>query len=407
MVHIIRSVKDLEALSDKDFILIGEGWLYELYLIFFREVIGKEPALTEEDLRIIVVAGQEDDCRKESERLDDEKKEIFYCTNQVKNEIDALVMNRMPKKYEQEVLFARKKELDEKKSIEYRHEIERKTKDNKIPLFESIEIETLNRCNGRCDFCPVNKNDDIREYHKMDEKLYHSIIDQLEVIHYEGRVALFSNNEPLLDKRIVQFAEYAFMHIPQAFKTIFTNGTLINDEIFFALIRYMDLICFDIYYDENPIKEITSDMRSLLIRILSDKDVQKKVMVQYINRRAIRNNRGGLSSNRHAVYKVQSPCMLPFFQMIVRPDGKTSLCCNDPYGRMNLADLNKERISDAWNNEEYQKVRKIIMEGRQNMPICRDCDNFGSLNLEARNVFSDTEITGSWEKTERLIKDYH
>lgn len=31
-----------------------------------------------------------------------------------------------------------------------------------VPLFEYVEIETINRCNGVCSFCPVNKLVDTR-----------------------------------------------------------------------------------------------------------------------------------------------------------------------------------------------------------------------------------------------------
>lgn len=34
-------------------------------------------------------------------------------------------------------------------------------------LFNHVEIETVNRCNGTCDFCPVSKNRDSREYREM------------------------------------------------------------------------------------------------------------------------------------------------------------------------------------------------------------------------------------------------
>ena len=32
-----------------------------------------------------------------------------------------------------------------------------------MPLFNHVEIETINRCNGICSFCPVNTNIDVRE----------------------------------------------------------------------------------------------------------------------------------------------------------------------------------------------------------------------------------------------------
>ena len=80
-------------------------------------------------------------------------------------------------------------------------------------LFKLIAIETLNRCNGTCQFCPVNANEEQRPYHLMSEELFHSIIGQLEKIKYEGQVALYCNNEPFLDKRIAQFAQYAREHL--------------------------------------------------------------------------------------------------------------------------------------------------------------------------------------------------
>ena len=66
-----------------------------------------------------------------------------------------------------------------------------------------IEVETLNRCNSTCSFCPVNVHDESREYNKMSESLIEKIGDELEALDYEGFVSLYANNEPLLDERIV------------------------------------------------------------------------------------------------------------------------------------------------------------------------------------------------------------
>ena len=403
MVHVFQNIAEISVFADRKFILLGDDWLYMLYYIYLADVLGKGDFICNDGTDNIVIAGQERKCKEVAEQLDDDRKEIYYCTNQVKNEIDAIVMKQVPDKYEREVLIARKRELDEEKENEFRKAIDEKMKGGKNTLFESIEIETVNRCNGRCDFCPVNINDDIREYQEMEEGLFYSIIDQLADMCYEGRVALFSNNDPLLDKRIVKFSEYTFNRLPNAYKTIFTNGTLIDESIFNSLICLLNLICFDVYYDDDPVKEMPEKLKLVIERLIADEDMHRKVMIQYICRRAIRNNRGGISSNRHAVYEVKAPCMLPFFQMIVRPDGKTSLCCNDPYGRMTLSDLCKESIVDAWNNENYRDARERMRHGRQNISICRGCDNFATLNTDARNIFSETDISDSWERTRTLF----
>lgn len=103
--------------------------------------------------------------------------------------------------------------------IERNHEIKRykETFFKEKKLFKYVEIETINRCNGDCGFCPVNKNEKQREYKKMDRDLFEKIIIQLEELDYDGLLALFSNNEPFLDDRIFEFAQYARTKLPKAY----------------------------------------------------------------------------------------------------------------------------------------------------------------------------------------------
>ena len=46
-------------------------------------------------------------------------------------------------------------------------------------LFDHVEIETINRCNGICSFCPVNRKVDTREFKKMDKSVFEKIINEL------------------------------------------------------------------------------------------------------------------------------------------------------------------------------------------------------------------------------------
>ena len=48
-----------------------------------------------------------------------------------------------------------------------------------IPSFRIVEIETLNRCNGSCAFCPVNAHQPQRPYAKMETELFEKIIKEL------------------------------------------------------------------------------------------------------------------------------------------------------------------------------------------------------------------------------------
>lgn len=237
----------------------------------------------------------------------------------------------------------------------------------------------------------------------MQTDLFKSIILQLSSMNYRGRVQLFSNNEPLLDKRIVHFAEYTWEHLPNACKVLFTNGTLLKMDMFLQLTQYLDIICIDIYYDDEIIDVMTNEMKEILKYCLANDNLQKKVMVQFINRKAIRNNRGGQSKNRQNVYQVKATCMLPYIQMIVRPDGMLSLCCNDALGQNTLGNLNVESLIEAWNNDNYRNMRSQIFQSRQNVDFCKYCDNYASINTVGNNVFSKEQLREAWNKVKSII----
>jgi len=109
-----------------------------------------------------------------------------------------------------------------------------------FPLFSIIEIETINRCNNSCSFCPVNKNAVQRPFKLMEESLFRSIINQLQSLDYSGALALYSNNEPLMDIRIIEFYKVARSSLPKAHLFMFTNATLLNIDLFTSLMEVLD-----------------------------------------------------------------------------------------------------------------------------------------------------------------------
>ena len=101
-----------------------------------------------------------------------------------------------------------------------------------IPDFYTIEMETNNRCNNDCAFCPVNRNNDTRKPQVMEEDIFFTIIDQLRAMDYHGHISLFSNNEPLLDGRILKFVELTKKLLPNAPQHLCTNGILLDGKKF-------------------------------------------------------------------------------------------------------------------------------------------------------------------------------
>lgn len=243
------------------------------------------------------------------------------------------------------------------------------------PQIREIEIETVNRCNGKCSFCPINRDVDPRKTTIMDAKLFKKIIDNLSDMNYMGRIALFSNNEPLIDKRIVEFIRYTRKKLPNANIHIFTNGTLLSVELFQAMVDYIDELIIDNYSDDLELIEPVKIVKEFIESTRSD--LAKKVTISLRKENEILTSRGGEARNRNQVVDVgECSCALPFCQMVIRPTGEVSLCCNDPIGKYTLGDLRIQTIQEVWNGDLYDAIRKQIKKGRKNLPKCSKCDTF-------------------------------
>lgn len=267
--------------------------------------------------------------------------------------------------------------IDSKKQSQYAVE---KLKDfvnevkNRKLLFNEIEIETYNKCNGSCEFCPVNIKDDPRKHIFMKEELFEKIVSELADINYNGRISLFSNNEPLLDDRIFEFSRRLRKALPDARIHMFTNGTLLTLDKFKELIPELDELIIDNY---NQQLKLIRPVEEIMNYIMLNPELIQKVSIVLRKPKEILSTRGGEAPNRKKLEVYGGvPCSLLFRQLIIRPDGCVSLCCNDPLGKNTLGDVNKDRIIDIWYGEEYKRVRRLVSSGRENYLYCRYCDVF-------------------------------
>ncbi len=290
----------------------------------------------------------------------------FYETNELI--VNPYIVNEAAQTEQQ---WSTKPQLDYSRQ-EVFHAVENLYKNQ--PLFNHIEIETINRCNGNCSFCPVNHNVDPREKAVMSEGMFYSIVQQLEEIQYAGRFTTFSNNEPLLDDRIIAFNKYARMHLPKARMHLFTNGTLLTIEKFIALTEILDELIIDNYQQElkliKPCLEIQEYCEN-------HPELLSKVTIVLRKPNEILTTRGGDAPNRKDLIEYPNDrCILPFKQLIIRPTGDVSLCCNDATGRFTLGNVAEESLLDIWYGPKFQMVRKCLYDGRENWGNCKYCDTF-------------------------------
>lgn len=239
-------------------------------------------------------------------------------------------------------------------------------------LFNHVEIETVNRCNGMCEFCPVNKKNDTRDFIRMERSLFDSIIEQLAQINYSGKLALFSNNEPFLDDDIIDKHEFARKKLPHARMHLFTNGTLLTIDKFRKIMAYLDELIIDNYQQEL---KLIKPCLAIKEYCEAHPDLKQKVTIVLRKPKEVLSTRGGDAPNRSKKISYgERKCVLPFKQFIIRPDGKISLCCNDPLGKETLGDLTQDSMIDIWRNEKFKHVRECLQKGRKYYKHCEFCD---------------------------------
>lgn len=240
------------------------------------------------------------------------------------------------------------------------------------PSIYEIEIETLNRCNGVCPFCPVNANEPQRPYAKMSTDLFYKIISDLVAMDYSSMLSIYSNNEPFLDERILDFYKYAKKKLPKATTSIFTNGSLLTLDKFVELTKWCDKITIDNY---NDAKVVNDNLKEIFEYLQLHDELNERVNFSMRMQNQVLTSRGGQAPNKKNAKYVKEICLLPYRMLVIRPTGEVSLCCNDALGKYTLGDVRKQSIQEVWNSEEYVRVRKeMFVNGRKNLMLCKNCD---------------------------------
>lgn len=267
-----------------------------------------------------------------------------------------------------EVQYALRKNLF-KKYVEAFHK-QQKSDNTWLPCL--ISIETINRCNSTCSFCPANRTSDRRPFAKMEEGLFYKIIQQLAEAEYNGYLNLYVNNEPFMDTRIEEWYQYAKENLPKAKMLLYTNGTLVTPDRFRKIIPYIDKMIINNYTENYKIHDNIQDIITI---VKSEKEYwDKDITVQIRFIQEILTNRAGGAPNKQKVKQGGKICIMPFTDFTIYPDGTVGLCCSDALEKTNLGNVNEKRIIEIWNSAEYRKLREMIGVNRDKYSFCKGCD---------------------------------
>lgn len=259
------------------------------------------------------------------------------------------------------------------------------------PLFTIISIETRTGCNFTCSFCPVAKGIDPRPESQLTWEELKYLAAQLSVLQFDGVIAFFCNNEPLLDTRLAAIIEHFRAACPLARLKVLTNGLLVTVEKVHVLFRSgLSVLQIDNYTDGQ---KLTKNVKHLLSaqRELVSYDIQ----ILMRKRDEVLTNRAGTSPNAEPLLEpLQMFCALPFTDININARGEIILCCQDALGKVVVADIRKSTLLEAWFSQTFRQVRKSLMRQlRAEISLCSLCDYDGYRSPPDKPNYLPTELT--------------
>ena len=286
-------------------------------------------------------------------------------------------------------------------------------------------IDTTNRCNAKCVWCP---NPDLEDLGTMSMELFKRIIDDYAT--RGGMVHLGTFGEPFMDKTLREKFEHVrrYSSIPRL--NVLTNGFFFNDKTIPALLD--NRVGVDISLDEldqetfeevkkmdfEPVRkgildllaanESAGDLIPINIRIKTlktrkdtlENDFYKqlqnhncKIALTPINDNIISNWAGKFDKEgffsqylkiavhgsrlNHKNFNATNvaPCNQLWKWMVVYWDGNVVLCCADMFSRSSVGNLKERTIEEIWTGNRMKKLRQEMEQrNRFKVPICQDCD---------------------------------
>ncbi len=266
---------------------------------------------------------------------------------------------------------------------------------------KSVLIETCNRCQGECKFCPYQE---IRVNEKttyLDFDRYKQLIDEM-TYHPVKRISLFENNEPLIDKRIYEFVNYAHDKLPHVELTLSTNGRLLTKEVIDKLYlsglttlyvsiptvddeHYKEVMGNDISKIVPLLTSIEDDKLIKMIRIAVPKtkyfDINefKKIFDKYLICAWDIEYKKSWNIDKK-IYDIADigytgPCDRPLDQMIIKSNGDVSICCRDWQQQNIVGNIYINQMYDIWHNVKMKKIQdSIAKQDYDDIECCRDCN---------------------------------
>lgn len=268
-----------------------------------------------------------------------------------------------------------------------------------------IQMETVTKCNARCEFCP--QNEIMRDPARMPEATWKKIVDDTRGLGITYRP--FLTNEPFVDNRMPEIVRYIKSNDPTATVEFNTNGELVTEKLGAELLEAgVDIMRFSIdglsreTYEPSRLGvnyDKVMQRTQHFLKLWDEGGYRGKVFTEV---RMIE-----VPENRHEIeaYKdfwgprcsevlitqlyqwpwtgqlkddvVLKPCLKVLDEMFFYSNGNATICCWDVHERAVIGNVLEQSVLEIWESYAARCLRAVLNDGRRDLiHLCSRCNAY-------------------------------
>ncbi len=278
----------------------------------------------------------------------------------------------------------------------------------KMPYAEAprfIQMETVTKCNAKCEFCP--QNEIVRDPARMPAETWKKIVDDTRGMGITYRP--FLTNEPFVDNRMPEIVRYIKENDPTARVEFNTNGELVTEQMSIDLLEAgVDIMRFSIdglnretyepsrlgvnydrvmertqrflqLWDEGGYRDkVFTEVRMIEVpenthEVQAYRDFWQPKCTEVLITQLYQWPWTG--QKRHDV--VMKPCLKVLDELFFYSNGNATVCCWDVHERAVVGNVLEQSVTEIWESYAANCLRDILDDGRRDLiHLCSRCNAY-------------------------------
>ena len=230
----------------------------------------------------------------------------------------------------------------------------------------SVQIQTVDYCNRKCEWCPNSKMDKKPDT-LMDVRLLYKVLMELRRCNYQGQVKPYLMGEPLADKRMLNIINLIHNILPENAIHINTNGDYLDYDLTKDLLRSGVSTIHVNHYDDRELMETQDEVFPQVYHF----GITSMLPGFY--------NRAG-----HIEMFAEKQCDICGWvsnKMAINYQGEVILCCSDYNYEVVFGNINEQHLDEIYDSDLYTKYREYHQQGRgKELKLCKSCNRIKDEN---------------------------